>query len=619
MEGSYFSKEQEKDGNFTKSEAFAGLLSRGGVLETNLPDSIKTSPELLTQCVERRKLLETLEDLYTQIPTGTTVENAIEENLLPVEKVVDFYTQITDMVTKDSASARLLLYFPFELLPDNTHPELQFFTDFYKSTWKELLSEVDLREDFNTGDVLERDLRNSPLARVAKATHLLPSLMERGIFSTDEIMGLLEKETDEVVVEGVLDTLRILAEKKYLEEKDIERLEHSSNINIKNTAKMLRYDQKTEREQSTLAAESTPKNIEEVSALLQQELASIEDNISNKDALTSDRLQWLVTTEKQRILQRHAETIYTHFSSLEDFESILTNKNVHEETIVATIKALEKKIVATKESTGYFKLLHTLENTESPQVRDQISATIARLGSMDLRTDPTDIVAEQGVQKIEQSTEKKIESTLHEIQNDPLLARTVYPVVMLYGSHMKGYAKEQSDLDMGVFIKEGSDVVQREAIKKSLADLVDKLDTSGSIMEFWLEKEHDALTIHNFEHDDVGLGNSAITSPLTGAWYGNKEIIQDLQKELLPSYLYSKDVSIEGFDARKIWLKNMEHNLIQYRLMHKGYEERNIKRDGIDSLYKDEIDGGSMFYDSGFRRLATKIYLEKVFLPQLEK
>lgn len=63
----------------------------------------------------------------------------------------------------------------------------------------------------------------------------------------------------------------------------------------------------------------------------------------------------------------------------------------------------------------------------------------------------------------------------------------------------------------------------------------------------------------------------------------------------------------------------MEHSLIQYRLMHKGYKEKNLEQGGIDSVYKDEIDGNSMFYDSGFRRMATKIYLEKVFLPQLKK
>jgi len=106
---------------------------------------------------------------------------------------------------------------------------------------------------------------------------------------------------------------------------------------------------------------------------------------------------------------------------------------------------------------------------------------------------------------------------------------------------------------------------------------------------------------------------------LEGAWCGKKEAIKELYEKLLPGFLHSQDKKIADIDARKIWMKELERDTLQYRLLHKGYARLNVEQGGIKTKNGNDIDKNSMFWDSGYRRLATKLFITKVFLPQLEK
>jgi hypothetical protein len=58
----------------------------------------------------------------------------------------------------------------------------------------------------------------------------------------------------------------------------------------------------------------------------------------------------------------------------------------------------------------------------------------------------------------------------------------------------------------------------------------------------------------------------------------------------------------------------MERDTLLYRLMHKGYEQF-FPRFGGDEDYANRVDGESMFWDSGYRWLATRLFVNRVFLP----
>lgn len=619
MEEGNFNKKEKVD--FIKNENFTSFLAKGEIFKTNLPDEVKNNPELIKASMERKGLLENLENIYSKIPTLTNIEDALDQNLITIEEIEKFYISIVELIEKDKNSQRLLLYFPFELLPNEKYEKLIFFKDFYRANWKELLNQIDLRENFNTGDILEKDLRNSPLAGVSKAAHLIPFLIEKNILSTTELLDILEKEKDIIVTDSILDTLRILTEKGYLKEEELKKLEDSNNINIKNTIKLIRYDQKEEKlEQNGINTENTLESLEEVFNLMNLEISNIESNITNKEKLTQERTKWLTKTEKERTINRYSKIIYQKFSNSGEIENVLKNEDLKEENLISIIKVIEKNIINSNQKDDYINLLNKLKSEQNNVIKDQIFNTFNRLKSINM---DGGILNETEINKIKNDKEKDIElkmvNILSEIKKNIILSKNVYPITLLYGSHLKGYGKETSDLDIAVFVKENSDFKDKTEIEQSFEDLLNKLNINGSVMEFWLKKENDSTLIQDFENQDENLGNSTLTSPIIGSWYGDKKSIETLQKQLIPQYLYSENKKIQNIEARKMWLKNMEQNLIQYRLMHKGYVERNIEQGGINSIYKDEIDGDSMFYDSGFRRLATKIYLEKIFLPQLKK
>ena len=91
-----------------------------------------------------------------------------------------------------------------------------------------------------------------------------------------------------------------------------------------------------------------------------------------------------------------------------------------------------------------------------------------------------------------------------------------------------------------------------------------------------------------------------------------------MYEKLLPGFLYSQDKKIKDTDARKIWMRELERDTLLYRLLHKGYARLNTEQGGITTRNGNDIDQNSMFWDSGYRRLATKLFITKVFLPILK-
>jgi len=86
----------------------------------------------------------------------------------------------------------------------------------------------------------------------------------------------------------------------------------------------------------------------------------------------------------------------------------------------------------------------------------------------------------------------------------------------------------------------------------------------------------------------------------------------------LAPYLRETDKKIMNREARGLYLEEMERDILQYRLMHKGYERFFPPAGGLHSAHADKVDGESMFWDSGYRQLATKLFASRVFLPKIK-
>jgi hypothetical protein len=205
------------------------------------------------------------------------------------------------------------------------------------------------------------------------------------------------------------------------------------------------------------------------------------------------------------------------------------------------------------------------------------------------------------------------------IESDPELSEYLYPTIILFGSKIKGYGAITADMDIAILVKPSSSPENRSKLKRLIAQKFSHENIKGKVVEFWLEEDHGELNVTDFLNPDSGLADSGWAHVLfEGAWIGDETIIKELHQKLLPGFLYSKDKTIDGADARGIWLEEMERDTLQYRLMHKGYA-RLFPTLGINTKHADQIDGQSAFYDSGYRKLATKLFVTKVFLPQIEK
>ncbi|MEI6352822.1 MAG: hypothetical protein WCO35_02715 [Candidatus Nomurabacteria bacterium] len=622
MEGSIFYKKQDSKENFTKKEPLTKAFSEGKLSDANLPYEIKTDPKLIKECKERKESIKKLNSVYLKIPILTNIEDALEKNLIQTEEIEDFYKSIINLIEKDKDSKRLLLYFPLELIPEMKNEKLKFFSEFYKNNWKDLLKEIDLREDFNIGDVPEKEIRVGGLAKISKAAHLIPFLIEKNIINKNDVFNILENGNEKVLIESTLDTLRILAEKKYLNIEDIKRLENSKNVDIRNTAKMIQHDQTATVKDNNIENVHEKLNIREFFNSMNRELNINEEGMFLTDKLPENRKKWLTGIEKEKIIKKYSEILYIKISKEEyEINTITEDKNLNTENIQAFIKTIETLIIENSNNENYWQSLNKLKKRDDVNIKNSVLNTLNRLNSINITNENyfSKRELDKDKKETEKSVENKIKNILSKIEKDPLLGKIIYPLGILQGSHIKGYGKENSDIDLGVFIKENVNFEKHNDIKNAFSNILKESNIKGSIMEFWLKKENNYLWIQDFDNPDHTLGDSLLTAPITGSWYGDEKSISFLQKELIPKYLYSENKHIFGFNARKIWLKDIEHNLIQYRLMHKGYKENSLEQGGINSKYKEEIDGESMFYDSGFRRSATKIYLEKVFLPQLKK
>lgn len=170
------------------------------------------------------------------------------------------------------------------------------------------------------------------------------------------------------------------------------------------------------------------------------------------------------------------------------------------------------------------------------------------------------------------------------------LGRLLYPIAMLGGSRLKGYGDESADTDIAV-------VARPDAV---LPDTLPELLFDGL-----------TPTILQTSEMPQGLYIDPVWSNLlfNAVWIGDKATVSELQRATITMY----DTPIDRYVA----LRRLEQDVLQYRLLHKGYERHYPVRADDTLIVPDGIDGQSTFWDSGYRRLATQLFAEKVRLPTI--
>lgn len=160
-----------------------------------------------------------------------------------------------------------------------------------------------------------------------------------------------------------------------------------------------------------------------------------------------------------------------------------------------------------------------------------------------------------------------------------LSRETTFGVVFLGGSRLKGYGRPDSDVDLCVLTRAGR-----------------LLDENG----------HATVSASVFEHPEM-LAHAVFNT----VWIGAPEDVAALRRSLVPRYFAERDPM-----RRAMTLERLEQDLLQYRLLHKGWQR--LFPD-TDPQYKRcaSIDGASAFYETGYRVAAAKLFADAVFMPAI--
>ena len=615
------------------------------------PEEIKNNETIKSQIEIRKNLINNLDSVFGKIPHATTdIKEAISTNKIESADATEMYKAFIKFFESDKLNARIALYIPFELIPEKNwgadsselNRESKKFTDIYMQKWHELLNDHNIRANFSDGDIPEQELRTGPLPKVNKAAHLIPILVQKKLLSVDEIIKIAKKSNDKILKNSIADTIPVLADLNLLSENDMENLSNSDDSLLNSMAIIIKDNIVNSKENKK--NNETVKNRDwliKIVPVVSDEITEIEYYYKKQESkLPPNRINWEKQIKENKIIEKYSKQIASALEKKEltpNLISILTesdDKNIKIlgiQSIRENIENIAKSDItkAKRDQMSYDQVIKRLWKN-NPETHGAIESLWSRWAA--LETVNQNYLDQFGIKLSKfdapfshkeirlESEIKSFSEIAKTIEGDKELSKFVYPISIIYGSKVKGYNERSSDTDVAVFIKPETKIEDREKIQKLLQETLDQKNINEKIVEYWLINNGENLHVLDFNFSDKTLGDSSQVHVLVeGIWCGKDESIKELYKKLLPEYIYSKDKRIFDREARPIWLKEMERDILQYRLMHKGYARHFPEQGGLKTEHSDEIDGESAFWDSGYRRIATKLFLTKVFLPQIEK
>lgn len=632
------SPEKQENRQETEKKSPFNLPASESFLDPNnlavWPETVAENRSFLEQIRERGNLCEKLDTVFDRLPhSDISMDIAIGRGIITEEQLENAYESLSHLLGSGD-SDRIILYLPFELLPDQKwqpvseklRQAVDHFRQAYLKAWRGLLGTHDVRANFVDGDIIEVSDRVGDLPRVVKAAHLLPILVEKGLLKVQEIINIAEESEDEVLRQSVADTLPVLADLKLLPEEEIEALKNSKYPDIRDSASNLALE--APEKVATEQKEIKYSNIENE---LAQKFFDIESE--NYGNISEKRRGWLTKKKRQEALETAGNLIGTAISSDnlpdEELEHFLASDDPSIQiALIEGIRAAVESVAETNSEKAqeiystYKDALLTIWQKGDPSCGEALKKTFRRLYQ-------ANIVKQNELEKLNIDLPKlagpfssNLESIKEEvgmigdmaksIESNFELSQLVYPIAMVFGSLLKGYGARDADIDLAVFVKPGTSFGLQEKLQALLKQTFNSEKFGKEIMQFWLDQKDGNLVVHDFDQEMM-TGESTWTHVLFGAaWEGDKNTIRELRNKLLTPYLFETDKKI-----RSIYLEELESDTLQYRLMHKGYEKFYPPCGGIHTSHRGGIDGESIFWDSGYRQLATKLFVKRVFLPKI--
>ena len=559
------------------------------------PKHITARPDFRAQTQAQQAILHAVQTIFANLPIGTTLAEGLAKGLVTEVSASNLLNRLSQYLKADRVYERIIFYLPFELTSPIASETAALnlaskrFQKAYRVAWESQARQYDVRANFVDGDVLEVEKRNGDLLRVVKATHLIPGLIESGHMTLAEVTAYARSSSDPLLRHGIQEACAVIKSPKITEEAAVS----AEDIRI------------------TLLA-----NITEASCL--------EDR-----AVTPNRLRWL----RQRAHDRAITAAARRLSSSLIWGAPLPNpETLDQDTKQSYVEAIRLSMLQ-KNQLGkkYRAWLTAVARTPwcTDAVYDAITKVYRHAYTAGILEEKVALAHRIQIPMLQGPFSKNLDNfapsvaefreMVAQISSDAYLATRVYPVAILFGSQLKGYGADNSDADVAVFIKPGTTAGDPSEIASRLRGIFAHERIGGSAIMFWLDRRDGSLVVReNTETTGMPPLNSWTHVLMGGAWIGDETCITTLQHELLVPYLFNPTITLDGKPIRERWLEEMERDSILYRLLHKGFERYYPICSPLDTAHSSAVDGTSAFYDPTFRRIATLLFLTRVFFPKLD-
>ena len=176
-------------------------------------EEVINDPVVKEQIKQRQLLSEKLGNYFKHVlDKNMTASEAVERGLIKPQDLSELYQEFSRFLEMDENNYRIILYLPFEILPnlaDSNESANQFIQSYLKA-WRQLLNESDVRANFVDGDIPEPQMTDNLPPHVRKAAHLIPILVQKGLISVDEVIGMFQDCDDDILKHSILDTFPVL-------------------------------------------------------------------------------------------------------------------------------------------------------------------------------------------------------------------------------------------------------------------------------------------------------------------------------------------------------------------------------------------------------------------------
>ena len=587
LENQYSAGEAERQPRFVLRPPLHEVLSSPALTDDVFRFDEPRRKALQEQVRLRSELAEFTNGFISKLPSPTMeLQDALTLGHISAAELAELYARMSELL-RDETATRVVLYMPFEWLPGNdANPDDEAlrcvtdeFREAYVDAWWSLLREHDARAHYDDGDMrLDVDTNPDSLPQVIKAAHLIPFLLNKGVISEPDVAYIYGGTNSDVLRGSIDDAMTVYSHR------------NDSPIDVQNEPIL------------------TPEALHAYHA---DQLAYVHKE--RHAEASPQRLEWLQKVAFETTVQTMATRL--------DLESAGEYMNSLDELEQSTgCIALGRIAQTTIDSNERQRAISLLLDRGSTSMK-YYSMTLRRL-SRNKFVSETDLASRGvGVPKLHGDLSRNLDISSGEmktvydfsqaIQNDPQLRQLVYPVVLVGGSRLKGYGDEHSDVDVTICMRPEAD----ESRRAELLDRVVPLLGGDKPHELWLEEVDTELAVRLLDVHDQFVGNDHWVHTLFGsAWVGDEATIRDMQSRLFPRYLAEQQYGETNMPLQPAYRKRIEKDVLLYRLLHRGYAHQ-FPVPEQDFPYAELIDGNGVFYDSGYRQLATQLFIEKVFVP----